>query len=64
MISGSHLVLGKNDGTEVQAQDGTDLNEATIGKTIFVTGRTASVVYWSEFLATDPDVSVSIPGAT
>jgi hypothetical protein len=25
---------------------------------------TASVVYWSEFLATDPEVSGSIPGAT
>jgi hypothetical protein len=25
---------------------------------------TASVVYWSEFLATDPEVPGSIPGAT
>jgi hypothetical protein len=25
---------------------------------------TASVVYWSEFLATDPEVPRSIPGAT
>jgi hypothetical protein len=24
----------------------------------------AFVVYWSEFLATDPEVPVSIPGAT
>jgi hypothetical protein len=26
--------------------------------------ETASVVYWSEFLATDPEVPASIPGAT
>jgi hypothetical protein len=26
--------------------------------------QTASVVWWSEFLATDPDVPGSIPGAT
>jgi hypothetical protein len=25
---------------------------------------TASVVYWSQFLATDPEVPGSIPGAT
>jgi hypothetical protein len=26
--------------------------------------ETASVVYWSEFLATDPEIPGSIPGAT
>jgi hypothetical protein len=26
--------------------------------------RTASVVWWSEFLATDPEVPGSIPGTT
>ena len=29
-----------------------------------VVTSTASVVWWSEFLATDTEVSVSIPGAT
>jgi hypothetical protein len=30
----------------------------------FTLERTASVVWWSEFLATDPDVPGSIPGDT
>jgi hypothetical protein len=30
----------------------------------YVDKLTASVVYWSEFLATDPQVSDSIPGAS
>jgi hypothetical protein len=29
-----------------------------------ITRKTASVVYWSEFLATDPEVPGSIPGTT
>jgi hypothetical protein len=32
--------------------------------TILHTKSAAAVVYWSEFLATDPEVSGSIPGAT
>jgi hypothetical protein len=31
---------------------------------VFLNDMTASVVYWSEFLATDPEVPGSIPGAT
>jgi hypothetical protein len=30
----------------------------------YILVKTASMVYWSEFLATDPEVSGSIPGAT
>jgi hypothetical protein len=31
---------------------------------VYMTSKTASVVYWSEFLATDPEDPRSIPGAT
>jgi hypothetical protein len=33
-----------------------------IGPTVII--MTASVVYWSEFLAADPEVPFSIPGPT
>jgi hypothetical protein len=39
------------------------LNSQTFFK-LCILYRTASVVLWSEFLATDPEVLGSIPGAT